>query len=372
MSTWQTQGEPVVTVLCATYNHFSYIEDALCGVLGQVTSFPFQLIVRDDASSDGTAEIVRRYVAWYPNVIIPVLEPRNTYSKGIRPGPQMMALAKSEFIAVCEGDDYWTDCNKLEIQVSALRRHEGIDMSCHPCVILNDRTNRQTIDGYHRFLTGVVPLEKVIKGGGAFIPTASLLIRSVAMKAPVIWDNACPVGDYFQQIYGAKRSGALYVNTPMSVYRTGQSGAWTTTIKDPNRLRAFDMGFIEAVKQAEVDFPKYVNCFDSLIVWSFMHRVVQCEESGNQDLAEHAQKVLAERLTNSGMLYKLLLFWFRYRWTWPYLEKLNAFRGLLNRAKQRFRALAIGMFWKSQEQGSEDRPGLSKLSSKARRKKVII
>jgi hypothetical protein len=114
-----TSDVPLVSVLCATYQHIEFIEDALRGFVGQVTDFPFEVIVRDDASTDGTAEVVARYAEQYPNIIRPVLETRNRWQE-MRPGEVLHPLARGRFLASCEGDDYWIADDHLQRSVDAL------------------------------------------------------------------------------------------------------------------------------------------------------------------------------------------------------------------------------------------------------------
>lgn len=116
-------GKPLVSIVCPTYQHVDFIEDALRGFLGQDTDFPFEILVRDDASSDGTAEIVRDYAERFPNIIQSVIETENQW-------PQFHVLQiltpmiRGEYVAICEGDDYWIDPKFLAKAVARIR-HEG-------------------------------------------------------------------------------------------------------------------------------------------------------------------------------------------------------------------------------------------------------
>jgi len=115
--------EPLVSICCITYNHEKYIRDAIEGFLMQETDFPFEIIIHDDASTDKTADIIRDYEKKYPKIIKPIYQTENQYSKGVIPSQITFEIAKGKYIALCEGDDYWTDPNKLRIQVAFLEEN---------------------------------------------------------------------------------------------------------------------------------------------------------------------------------------------------------------------------------------------------------
>ncbi len=125
---WDT---PVVSILCIAYNHADYIDRTICSFLSQVTSFPFEVIIHDDASTDGTSEIIRMYHEKYPKIIKPVIQTENQYTKGNMIYDEIKRRAKGKYIAFCEGDDYWTDINKLQIQHDFLESHPDISVSGH-------------------------------------------------------------------------------------------------------------------------------------------------------------------------------------------------------------------------------------------------
>lgn len=109
--------EPAVSISCITYNHEPYIRDCLEGFLMQKTNFPFEILIHDDASTDKTADIIREYEAKYPDVIKPIYQTENQYSKGVKVSlVYNYPRAKGKYIALCEGDDFWTDPDKLQIQ----------------------------------------------------------------------------------------------------------------------------------------------------------------------------------------------------------------------------------------------------------------
>lgn len=117
---------PLVSICCITYNHVNYLRDAIEGFLMQETSFPFEIIIHDDASTDGTSEIIQEYSNKYPELFVTILQKENQWSKG---GGSIYVRfvyprAKGKYIALCEGDDYWTDPLKLQKQVDFLEANE--------------------------------------------------------------------------------------------------------------------------------------------------------------------------------------------------------------------------------------------------------
>ena len=113
--------EIVVSTYCLAYNHEKFIRDALEGFVSQKTNFRYEVLVHDDASTDGTARIIREYEEKYPDIIKPIYQKENQYSKGIDiVGTIITPRLKGTYIAICEGDDYWTDPEKLQRQVDIL------------------------------------------------------------------------------------------------------------------------------------------------------------------------------------------------------------------------------------------------------------
>ena len=113
--------EPLVSIICTTYNHGPFIRQCLDGFMMQKTNFTFEVLIHDDASTDNTAEIIREYEDKYPDIIKPIYQTENQYQKGIKIGiTYLYPRAKGKYIAECEGDDYWTDPLKLQKQVKIL------------------------------------------------------------------------------------------------------------------------------------------------------------------------------------------------------------------------------------------------------------
>lgn len=143
---WKGDAVPLVTISCITYNHESYIRDAIEGFLHQITSFPIEILIHDDASTDGTASIIREYEQEYPGLILPIYQSENQYSRGVRISPTyQFPRARGKYIALCEGDDYWTDPLKLQKQVDFLDKHSEYSLCCGGYEILDVNTGEMRV-----------------------------------------------------------------------------------------------------------------------------------------------------------------------------------------------------------------------------------
>ena len=225
---------PKITVLCLAYNHASYIKDALEGFVSQKTRFSFEVIVHDDASTDGTADIIREYARRYPEIIKPVFQKENQYSRGVAIGPTFcFPLVRGEYVALCEGDDYWTDPLKLQLQADALDAHPEVDLCTHGALV----TQNGKFHGYmpSRLWGGILSADKIIRG--MRLPTASLLIRREAylrMTPP----REILFNDTALLLQTCMRGGALYLPRCMSVYRYQTPGSWSAVHRGQARMDA--------------------------------------------------------------------------------------------------------------------------------------
>ena len=129
--------DPLVTIICLTFNQEQYIRDCFDGFFSQQTSFPFEILVYDDASTDATPEIIEQYVSCYPDVIRPTFYKKNNYSQGLGYVGLYTGIkeAKGKYVAYCEGDDYWCDPNKLQRQVDFLEANQDFIICAHETVI---------------------------------------------------------------------------------------------------------------------------------------------------------------------------------------------------------------------------------------------
>ncbi len=132
---------PLASISCMTYNHAPFVKQCLDHLLAQKTNFPFEIVIHDDASTDGTKEIVEEYASKYPDIIFPYYQNENQYSKGLRglPSRYNYPRCRGRYIAICEGDDYWPDQLKLQRQVDFLESHENFVLTFHDFRVVDEK-----------------------------------------------------------------------------------------------------------------------------------------------------------------------------------------------------------------------------------------
>ena len=173
---------PLVSITCLTYNHAPYLRQCLDGFVMQKTSFPIEILIYDDASEDGTQDIIREYERKYPDLIKPIYQTENQYSKGVKVEfVYNYPRAKGKYIAFCEGDDYWTDPNKLQKQIDFLERHQEHVMCSHQYKLYfqKEKIMDHAIRPIGNFSDGIsFDLSFLIRGGWLFQPLSVVFRKS--------------------------------------------------------------------------------------------------------------------------------------------------------------------------------------------------
>jgi glycosyltransferase involved in cell wall biosynthesis len=210
---------PLVSVCCLVYNHESYIRQCIDGFMMQKTDFAFEVLIHDDASTDRTANIIREYEVKYPEIIKPIYQTENQYSKGISIGINYQyPRAKGKYIALCEGDDYWTDPLKLQKQVDFLEANPEYGM-----VYTRARQYMEKKKMFSEKLAGknYETFENLLTGNT--IPTLTVLFRKYFLKS--YQNEISPstkqwkMGDYPLWLYIAANSKIKYISDVTGVYR---------------------------------------------------------------------------------------------------------------------------------------------------------
>ncbi len=222
MKDWDSDiSKPIVSICSTTYNHEKYIAQALDGFLMQETDFPFEILVRDDCSTDKTALIVKEYAEKYPALIKPMYEKENTYSKGVRPMATVMKKAIGQYIALCEGDDYWMDPKKLQVQKDFLENNKEYSLCYTAATVISD--NGDILIENKTF--GDSSEEELIAGLG-YATTASVMFRIFDFGA---YSSAKVTnGDnllwHYLGFYGKSKCIDTLENT---IYRIHNGGIWS-------------------------------------------------------------------------------------------------------------------------------------------------
>lgn len=212
--------DPVVSIICAAYNHEMYIEDALKGFLLQKTDFPFVIIIHDDASEDSTAEIISKYATKYPKIIKPILQKNNQF--GRLKMQMLMNLINSvptKYIAICEGDDYWINEEKLQTQYDLMETDLETSICIHNAIRKNVISNEVTPFNLRKLPEKLTSLDVVRRGW--FSPTASFFFRK--MNFPDVPDGIN--GDLYILFECSMMGSIKYVDEQLTVYRYGSQGS---------------------------------------------------------------------------------------------------------------------------------------------------
>ena len=235
--------KPLVVIRCITYNHKDYIKDALDGFVNQKTSFPYVAIVHDDASTDGTVEIIQEYALKYPEIIKPIFEKENQYSK--RDGSLSRIIRSATeclnavYFADCEGDDYWIDPDKLQKQVDFLDANPDYSM-CYTKVKRFEVATKSFKDewgGDHQLLSEFLKMNTV--------PTLTSMLRVqtvVNYHSEIHPDKQkWMMGDYPLWLYIAATSKIKFLPMITGVYRILNESASHST--DQKKVIEFNYSF---------------------------------------------------------------------------------------------------------------------------------
>ena len=225
---------PKVSILCLTYNQKLFITQALDSFLMQKTDFDFEILIHDDASTDGTTKIIRQYQKKYPSIIKIIVQKENQFSKGNSEilTEYLFPLVKGKYIALCEGDDFFTDESKLQTQAEFLDNNPKCSLCFHPTRVIfenyqNDEYLFPDVKKSKDF-----SLAALIKEN--FIQTNSVMYRK--QKYTDLPKNKILPGDWYLHMYHAQFGKIGYIDKVMSVYRRHPGGIWWEAYKNPDAL----------------------------------------------------------------------------------------------------------------------------------------
>jgi len=223
--------KPLVSISCITYNHEPFIKECLDGFLMQKTSFEFEILINDDASTDKTIEVIRQYQHLYPAIIKPIFQTENQYSRGQR-GMNIkfnFPRARGNYIALCEGDDYWTDPYKLQKQVDFLENNPQYAASFHDVDMLFDDKQLAFSKHHNNPIKETMFFSDVVSNDW-LIPTCSFIFKKDKLHFPPFY-GTLNHGDFPLFCGILLNSKAHYFKETMGVYRRNNTSSMMNTPK---------------------------------------------------------------------------------------------------------------------------------------------
>jgi glycosyltransferase involved in cell wall biosynthesis len=229
------QDEAVaVSVLAVTYNHARFVREALDGALAQRLPQPFEILISEDCSTDGTREIVRGYAESHPELIRLLLSERNLRSNEVV--ARGFQAARGRYVALLDGDDYWTTDDKLRAQVALLDARPDLTICFHNVHLVDERSQSTGKLWNAPSQPEVSGLQDLLRGN--FIATSSVVYRRAAVaEIPGWYDQFFPVTDWPLHVLYAREGGIGYLDRTLGAYRL-HSGGLFSTLGERERLEA--------------------------------------------------------------------------------------------------------------------------------------
>ncbi|MBC7797301.1 MAG: glycosyltransferase [Pyrinomonadaceae bacterium] len=299
----------LISVCMITFNHAPFIAQAIEGVLSQQTSFEVELVIGEDFSSDETRQICEDYQSKHPKQI-KLLETRGNL--GMMPNfIRTLKSCRGRYIALCEGDDFWTDSSKLQKQVDFLEANADFAISFHNVEIKYEDNTRKNVAGNVDQKAVSVFEDLALRN---FIHTASCVFRNHNSDFPA-WFVKMHVGDWTLHLINAEHGKIGYINEVMAVYRIHQGGVWASKKHQETLLK-----WIPIVEQCRQHFyPRGNDEFNSQLVHNHSELCFNCFDSKNY---EQYRKSYHFCLKHAGLLSRRTMFALTTRYLMTYFPPL--------------------------------------------------
>jgi glycosyltransferase involved in cell wall biosynthesis len=216
--------EYLVDILMTVYNHEKFIADALNGIVSQKTNFNFRLLIGEDCSTDSSRAIIEEFRVRYPMIVFPFYREKNMGA--YRNSELLFKEMKSKYVALCEGDDYWTDPNKLQKQIDFLEAHPDFSICFHRVYDL-EAGKALTLSTLNTGETSQDYTINELASGTVMMHTVSVVFRNYFADGLPDWFVHSPAGDYTLHMLNAAHGKLHYFPEPMGVYRKFV-GIWGT------------------------------------------------------------------------------------------------------------------------------------------------
>lgn len=274
-----------VSIHCLTYNHEKYVKKTFDGFLAQKTNFKFEVLVHDDASTDGTVDIIRQYVDKYPDIFKPIYQVENQFSKGIKISYEYnFPRIEGKYLAFCEGDDYWCDENKLQKQYDVLEQNPECSMCTHITKKISNSDEKYLgIIPEHPFKRGIISSKDYLRYeliNGWASQTSSFFVRSKYIKEYIMekprFSQVMIVGDFPTMLYMINKGDVFFIDEIMSCYRIGSEASFHVLRKNNEFL---NLNHIYTLLIGIEEYNKYTsNRYEQIIRTYMLIKMEQVKE----------------------------------------------------------------------------------------------
>jgi glycosyltransferase involved in cell wall biosynthesis len=291
---WSDRDIPVVSICCITYNQAAFIRDCLDGFFMQETTFPVEIVIHDDASSDGTANIIREYEARHPYIIRAIYQTENQYLKVRHPDVVFnFPRSRGRYIALCEGDDYWTAPDKLQTQVNFMESHPQYSGCFHNVSVVYEDGSTLAHPQYAQPLKDTFTLQDFAAHN--YIATPSALFRARLFPEFPAWYARVPLGDWPLHVLNAEHGAVGYMDRICAVYRVHPRGVWSSLSELQRHETTID---VAKVIDAHLDF-RFTNAIRKRIAFGHYSIAVNMSIEGmDHGIAAHLRSSLPDCLTH--------------------------------------------------------------------------
>ena len=267
-----------VSIICIVYNHEKFLRKCLDGFVKQKTNFKFEAIIHDDCSTDNSKQIIEEYYKKYPEIIVPIYEKDNQFSKGKKIIRDIVyPRIRGKYVAICEGDDYWTDENKIQLQYDFMEKNTNCSLCVHNTIINDLKNNKQT---YFNNWNNIHILNDADIFLNWSVHTSSYFTKKEYVIYPKLKNDKC-FGDYKRLVFSHYYGNVICLPYTMSVYNfNNENGAlkrnkdmhWNEKINSRNNKIKFlnDFNEYSAYKysntiQKAIDNEKMFNLFENSV-----------------------------------------------------------------------------------------------------------
>ncbi len=224
VSHWDDE-EIKVSICCIVFNHGDFLEKAIKSFLAQKTNFAFEILLHDDASTDESQSIILKYTKLYPNIIRSIIQTENIYTKKGKPLAVIFNMARGNYFALCEGDDYWRDIKKLQVQYDHMANNPKASISYHKSILVKNgiETNELALpaSSYKNYSSS-----ELLSGRGA-ISTQTVMLTNKFKQLPEEYFNVMNEDSFLFVIAGMYGDGIYLNNIKPAAYRIHDGGVWS-------------------------------------------------------------------------------------------------------------------------------------------------